>query len=95
MTKVVNKNHHPYDVNICRPSEWGNPFIIGVHGNRHEVIRKYEDYVTNNPDLMGKLPSLQGKVLGCVCKPKACHGDVLVRMLKEMNQQPTLFARLS
>jgi len=29
---------------------------------------------------MAALPELRGKVLGCWCAPKACHGDVLVSL---------------
>lgn len=29
------------------------------------------------------LLELRGKVLGCWCKPKACHGDVLVKLIEE------------
>ena len=28
------------------------------------------------------LLSLDGKRLGCYCKPKPCHGDVLVELVK-------------
>jgi len=33
-TRVVNLNIEKYDVYIGRGSIWGNPFIIGKHGNR-------------------------------------------------------------
>ena len=29
------------------------------------------------------LNDLRDKTLGCFCKPRACHGDVLVRLLNE------------
>jgi hypothetical protein len=79
-TKIVNKRTNEYDVYIGRGSIWGNPFKIGIDGSRDEVILKYEKYLQNNPDLLKKLPSLKGKTLGCFCKPKACHGDVLARL---------------
>ena len=82
MTRVVHCKKEPYDVYIGRPSKWGNPFIIGKDGTREEVIDKYEAYIMDRPDLIEALPELQGKVLGCWCKPKACHGDVLVRMIE-------------
>jgi len=82
--KVVNLNYEPYDVFIGRPSKWGNPFIIGKDGIRSEVISKYREYVLNNPDLMLSLDEIRGKTLGCYCKPKACHGDVLVELCQQM-----------
>lgn len=68
---------------IGRPSKWGNPYIIGVDGNREECIRRYESFLTGNKLLMQSLPELAGKTLGCFCKPKACHGDVLVQFVKK------------
>lgn len=69
-----------YDVLIDRSSKWGNPFVIGRHGNRAEVILKYEAWVKTKPHLLAALPELRGKVLGCWCHPEACHGDVLARL---------------
>ena len=82
--KVVHCKKEPYDVYIGRPSKWGNPFSIGKDGSREDVIRKYEEYLLGRPDLMKALPELKGKVLGCWCKPKACHGDVLVKYAERL-----------
>jgi hypothetical protein len=81
--KVVNCNKEYYDVYIGRPSKWGNPFQIGTHGTRKEVIEKYRNYILNNKELMDSLYELEGKILGCWCKPKPCHGDVLVELIKK------------
>jgi len=82
--RVVHCKKEPYDVYIGRPSKWGNPFSIGVDGTREEVITKYENWVKNNPDLMRDLPELKGKILGCWCYPKHCHGDVLVELISTL-----------
>ena len=82
-TRVVNVSNEDYDVYIGRGSQYGNPFKIGPDGNRNEVIKKYEMWLRNSSDLLYYLYNLQGKRLGCHCKPKACHGDILVKMLKE------------
>ena len=82
--KVVHCKKEPYDVYIGRPSKWGNPFEIGRDGDREEVVRKFEEYLENNKDLMDSLHELKGKTLGCWCKPKACHGDVLVKKVEEL-----------
>ena len=34
----------PNTVYVGRPTKWGNPFKIGVDGNRQKVIRKYRQY---------------------------------------------------
>lgn len=79
--RVVNiKNEEYYDVNVGRQSIFGNPFIIGIHGNRDEVIDKFEEYLLSNPKLMEEVKTkLKGKVLGCSCSPLRCHGDVLFK----------------
>ncbi len=76
---VVHCKKAAYDVYIGRPSKWGNPFVIGKDGNRDEVIAKYEQYLISNTELMNALPELKGKILGCWCSPKTCHGDILVK----------------
>lgn len=78
----INKNEQ-YDVYIGRPSKWGNPFIIGIHGTRDEVIQKYIEWLYNQPQLLQSIPELKNKVLGCWCHPESCHGDILVRLANE------------
>lgn len=75
-TKVVHRDE-PHDVYIGRPSEWGNPFHIGLDGNRAEVIEKYRKYLVHRPEIADKVGRLRGKRLGCWCSPAPCHGDVL------------------
>lgn len=77
VTQVVHCKKESYDVYIGRPSKWGNPFSIGADGTREEVIQKYIDWLNEQPDLLNSIHELKGKTLGCWCKPKACHGDVL------------------
>ena len=67
---------------IGRPSKWGNPFVIGIDGNREEVINKFRTYARSKFN-KSDLEELKGKNLGCYCKPLACHGDVLEEMIKE------------
>lgn len=82
---VVNlKNNDEYDVFIGRPSKWENPYRIGKDGNRKEVIEKYEFYLKANKELMEDIMLLDGKVLGCYCKPLPCHGDVIVKIIEQM-----------
>ncbi len=86
-TTVVNKIFDKYDVDISRMSKWGNPFVIGKDGDREEVIKKYEEYIRNKPELLRDLHELKNKRLGCWCKPRyACHGDILVKLLEEENE---------
>lgn len=81
--KVVHCRRDSYTVYIGRPSIFGNPFIIGRDGNRREVIQLYREYAKDNEELLEALFSLpSNSVLGCYCKPLACHGDVLVELYK-------------
>lgn len=90
MCRVVNKYKEAYDVYIGRGSKWGNPYSHKggtlakyVVDSREEAIAKYKDYVLSSPELMKALPELRGKVLGCFCKPKSCHGDILVELVNK------------
>jgi hypothetical protein len=77
LVRVVHCKREPYDVYVGRPSKWGNPFTIGRDGTRLEVINKYADWLLNEGPF-DDLHELRGKVLGCWCSPKPCHGDVLL-----------------
>lgn len=79
---VVNIKKEPCDIYVGRGSIWGNPFRIGVDGTREEVIEKYRLYILSNSFLMSRLGDLKGKKLGCYCKPKFCHGDILVQLVE-------------
>ena len=80
MVRVVHCKKESYDVYIGRPSIWGNPFQIDKDGTRSEVIQKYIEWFSTNDELKGRIHELKGKVLGCWCKPRRCHGDFLAQM---------------
>lgn len=85
--KVVNRYKENYNVYIGRGSIFGNPFVIGKDGNREEVIKKYEIWVRKNPTQLQLIKDLPEKsILGCFCKPKACHGDIIVKIWKEFHK---------
>ena len=67
-------------VYIGRPGIYGNPYRLGSDGNLDTILSKYRNHlIINNIDL----EPLRGKVLGCWCKPKRCHGDVILELLGE------------
>ncbi len=76
--------HHVY---IGRPSKWGNPFVVGKHGQRGECIGLYESWLRENAALFAALDELRGLVLGCWCAPRACHGELLVRLANTSTKQ--------
>ena len=70
-------------IRIDRQTEWGNPFKIGEHGTRDEVIALYQKdlwkRIRSEQISLTDLAALNGKDMACHCSPKACHGDVLSR----------------
>jgi hypothetical protein len=86
MPKVLHyKDKVDTAVYIGRPSKWGNPYVIGADGTREDVVRKYEEYIQTQPELLAALPELKGRDLMCWCSPAACHGDVLLRLANKEN----------
>jgi hypothetical protein len=92
MNYVVHCKKEPCDVYIGRGSKWGNrwshqegtkaEFIVAT---RQEAIDAYEAWIRTQPQLIEDLKELKGKKLGCYCKPLNCHGDVLVKLIKEFH----------
>jgi len=91
-THAVHCKKEPFDVYIGRPSKWGNPFSHKPHGtlaafivfSREEAVEAYRAWIVQQPALMTALPELQGKTLGCWCKPQSCHGDVLAELVNAL-----------
>lgn len=86
---VVHFKKEPFDVYIGRGSYWGNPFsekngtkaIVKVN-SREEAIAMYREWLLTQPDMLARArQELKGKILGCWCYPKPCHGDVLVELV--------------
>lgn len=90
MKNIVHNKKEVYDVYIGRPSKWGNPFShkeannVEMVGSRDESISKYQEWLFKQPELLRSVHELRGKVLGCWCAPKSCHGEVLRRLAHNM-----------
>jgi hypothetical protein len=88
---VVHCKVKPYDVYIGRPSMYGNPYshlkdsaAKFMVATREEAIAKYEAWLRARPEMVSRVKEeLKGKVLGCWCWPKLCHGEVLVKIANE------------
>lgn len=94
-TTVVHNKKAAYDVYIGRPSKWGNLFshLEGTLAKykvstREEAIIAYRKWITAGEGkyLLSHLHELKGKVLGCWCKPLACHGDVLKELTEALEK---------
>lgn len=99
---VINGRRTATGVSIMRPGPFGNPYVIGQHGTRAEVIAMFRAHfrlqVQLRPDFRAQVLGLAGQALRCCCKPEACHGDVIVEWLDEiyaaqeasMSQKPVM-----
>lgn len=97
MCKVLNKHamgSHADAVYIGRGSKWGNPFRIGIDGDRAAVIAKYECWLRNQHHLLRALDELRGCNLLCFCAPKACHGDLLLRLANASREERIAWWRM-
>ena len=96
--RVVHCKKEHFDVYVGRGSVWGNPYshkegTLAEHvvESRSEAIKKFEEYLLSNEDLMKKLPGLRGKTLGCWCTNSEdwnpgdklkCHGQIIQKYFK-------------
>jgi hypothetical protein len=100
-TSIINiRTGLPYDVYIGRGGPWGNPFshlassraVVQV-ATRDDAVAIYEKWIAGHVNVSGIVPPtleqiryyLGGRVLGCYCKPAACHGDVLCRICNDLD----------
>lgn len=75
---------------------FGNPFILKRDGNRKTVIEKCKKWIEGKKYkvvepkrrkwILKNLYQLRNKRLGCFCSPKACHGDIYVKLIKELSR---------
>ena len=65
-----------------KPSPFANPCKIGRDGNCEEVLEKCEVLMRQRlPATPYLLCELEGKTLGCWCKPAACSHKTHVKTL--------------
>lgn len=60
-------------------SDFANPFVKEAKSDRGAMVRHYEEWLDDRPELLRRLESgeLAGRALGCWCAPQTCHADVL------------------
>lgn len=80
-----------------RDGYFGNPIRVDevcdvcgdVHHSSGETLHCFEAYfndrIMNDDAFKLRVIELRGKRLGCFCKPKKCHGDIIVRYLDTEN----------
>lgn len=88
VTRVVNLRRERYDVYIGRAGKgqdgyFGNPFTLQKHGPEALTLflRYFLERLDREQEFFDRVSALQGKTLGCFCKPGPCHGDVIAQWL--------------
>ncbi len=70
---------------------------VTIVESREAAIRSFEDEARTDPAIVAAIKALpEDAVLGCWCRPKACHCDVIVKLWREWyglppSDQPSLF----
>lgn len=62
---------------VGRGSPHGNPFRIGIHGDRDQVCNAFEREVLPKLDV----ESLRGRDMICYCEPARCHAHSIYKKL--------------
>lgn len=90
-TEVVNVSDHGREgvQMIDRKTKFGNPFRLEKDGGdftREGSVERYREWfvgkIESDPEFRAAVKELRGETLGCWCKPKACHGDVICDYLR-------------
>jgi len=101
MIRVINKYREQVGdglvINIMRGNILGNPFPITKAHSREQVIEKYKHWlwgeILKKSDVYKALVRIckvsedKDVYLGCCCKPKACHGDVVLSAINWMKSK--------
>jgi hypothetical protein len=95
-TVVVNIYKEQFDVYIGRAGRgedgyFGNPFRMGNGISREDAVQRFQRYfidrIEKDSEFKRRILALKAKRLGCFCKPKACHGDVIADWLNKMEEK--------
>lgn len=97
ISRVVHCKKEKYDIYCGRPSIYGNIFSHKDVKDtikcktRIEAISNFRKWLLGldfldleqerRKKILDNLSSLKNKILGCWCKPMACHCDVLIELL--------------
>jgi Domain of unknown function (DUF4326) len=87
MIRVV-RVHQAAGVYVGRPTELGNPSIIGTHGSREQVMEKYRVWLRKQwrfrrparaflEQLVDQYRATGQLTLQCHCAPQRCHAEVI------------------
>lgn len=79
-----NMNNTP----VGEPGWLGNPYGTNQY-DRDEAVDlfrdDFHDRLESDPEFREAVQDLQGETLACHCKPKACHGDVILEYVRSVD----------
>lgn len=99
---VVNLHTSNYDVYIGRAGKgkdgyFGNPFSVEKYGHGvciDKFMEYFHDRLTTDQEFQHRVAGLVGKKLGCFCKPKSCHGDIIAEYVNSLGQERMVQGKL-
>ena len=97
MCRVLNKHaagKHHGAIYIGRGSKWGNPFRIGVDGDRAAVIAKHARWLRISITCCARSTNFAAK-FAVLLPPAACHGDLLLRLANASREERIAWWRLA
>src|SRR5665213_3693184 len=82
---------------VARPTKWGNPYRIGIDGDRLQCVEKFRDALTQGRlgfTIMDAKGELAGSDLACWCPEGGpCHADVLIDVANSSLERAPVGAR--
>jgi len=92
MVTVVNLTKEKADKAVCRPTIYGNPFVLSPSGpygfrvlTREDAILRFAEYFYSESrrDLRQRalLEIPDGSTIGCHCDPLPCHAHIIAGYL--------------
>ena len=75
-------------VYVGRGTQWGNPYVIGDHGNAAKCVESFAKdigFINSRLDFdYDDIEQLRGKNLACWCPlDRPCHADVLLELANQ------------
>jgi hypothetical protein len=97
MIRVV-RVHQAAGVYVGRPTELGNPYVIGRDGSREQVIEKYHTWLRKQwrfrrparaflEELVEQYRATGQLTLLCHCAPQRCHAEVIADAIQKIAQR--------
>uniref|UniRef100_A0A6C0C7M0 DUF4326 domain-containing protein n=1 Tax=viral metagenome TaxID=1070528 RepID=A0A6C0C7M0_9ZZZZ len=81
---IINKKLCP-----ANKSEWYNPYNVSKKMTYDQSLQMYKKYLIEmlkDEECLARFKMLRGKNLGCWCKPGQCHGDIIVKLLNDIER---------